>query len=38
MQASPNGIEQLLEHLRRTGSNAEFLAGIAKSMVDGKGR
>jgi transcription termination factor Rho len=33
-----NAIEQLLEHLRRSGSNAEFLRGVARSTVDGRAR
>jgi transcription termination factor Rho len=28
---STNAVEQLLEHLRRTGSNTEFLLSLAKS-------
>jgi transcription termination factor Rho len=36
--SSANATEQLLEHLRRTGSNAEFLAGVARSTMDKSGR
>jgi transcription termination factor Rho len=31
-----NAVEQLLEHLRRSGSNAEFLLGVARSTLDGR--
>jgi transcription termination factor Rho len=31
-----NAIEQLLEHLRRSGSNAEFLMGVARSTIEGR--
>jgi transcription termination factor Rho len=33
-----NAIEQLLEHLRKSGSNAEFLMGVARSTIDGRTR
>jgi transcription termination factor Rho len=33
-----NAIEQLLEHLRKSGSNAEFLMGVARSTIDGRNR
>ena len=33
-----NAVEQLLEHLRRSGSNAEFLLGVARSTPDGRAR
>jgi transcription termination factor Rho len=31
-----NAIDQLLDHLRRTGSNAEFLATVARTTADGR--
>jgi hypothetical protein len=31
-------IEQLLDHLRRTSSNAEFLTTIARTTTDGRSR
>jgi transcription termination factor Rho len=33
-----NAIEQLLEHLRKSGSNTEFLHGVARSTLDGRSR
>jgi transcription termination factor Rho len=33
-----NAIDQLLDHLRRSGSNAEFLATVARTTADGRGR
>jgi transcription termination factor Rho len=33
-----NAIEQLCEHLRRCGSNAELLRGVARSTIDGRSR
>jgi transcription termination factor Rho len=35
---STNAIEQLLDHLRKSGSNVEFLMGVARSTVDGRAR
>jgi transcription termination factor Rho len=33
-----NAVEQLLDHLRRTGSNAEFLTTVARTTADGRTR
>jgi len=33
-----HAIEQLLEHLRRSGSNSEFLMGVARSTIEGRAR
>jgi len=33
-----SAIEQLLDHLRRSGSNAEFLTTIACTVAEGRGR
>jgi len=33
-----NAVEQLLDHLRRTGSNAEFLTTVARTTADGRAR
>jgi transcription termination factor Rho len=35
---SANAIEQLCDHLRRCGSNAELLRGVARSTTDGRAR
>jgi len=34
--AGLNAVEQLLQQLRKTGSNAEFLIGVAKSTLDSR--
>ncbi|MGE5831150.1 MAG: transcription termination factor Rho, partial [Micromonosporaceae bacterium] len=33
-----NAMEQLLEHLRRSDSNAEFLLGVARSTIEARAR
>jgi transcription termination factor Rho len=33
-----NAVEQLLDHLRRTGTNAEFLTTVARTTADGRSR
>lgn len=33
---STNAVEQLVEHLRRSGGNADFLQGVARSAVGGR--
>jgi transcription termination factor Rho len=35
---STNAIEQLLDHLRKSSSNAEFLVGVARSTIDSRAR
>ena len=35
---APNAIEQLLDHLRRTSSNAEFLTTLARTAAEGRNR